>query len=190
MLLPIIAYGDPLLKEQGSSISADYPNLDVLIRNMYETMYNSKGVGLAAHQVGLPIRLFVVDCSPFDEEEPGLSNFKKTFINAEILKEEGEEWLFNEGCLSIPDIREDVSRKPKISLRFFDEKFNEHTEVYEGLAARVIQHELDHTNGILFTDYLSSLRKTTLKRRLRDIMTGNISPGYRMRFPSIKKRKK
>ena len=187
MLLPIVAYGDPILKEHGCSINADYPNLDALISNMYETMYNSKGVGLAAHQVGLPIRLFIIDCSPFNEEEPALINFKKTFINAEILK---EEWLFNEGCLSIPDIREEVSRKPKISLRFFDEKFVEHTEVYEGISARVIQHELDHTNGILFTDYLSSLRKTTLKRRLRDIMTGNISPGYRMRFPKIKKGKK
>ncbi len=190
MLLPIVAYGDPILKEQGSSINPSYPNLDVLIENMYDTMYNSKGVGLAAHQVGLPIRLFIVDCSPFVEEEPTLSNFKKTFINAQILKEEGEEWMFNEGCLSIPEIREDVSRKPKITLNYYDENFIEYTENFEGLAARVIQHELDHTNGILFTDYLSSLRKTTLKRKLRDIMNGNITPGYRMRFTNTKKRNK
>lgn len=190
MLLPIVAYGDPVLKQKGSLISASYPNLVVLIANMYETMYNSKGVGLAAHQVGLPIRLFIVDCSPFDEEDPTLSTFKKTFINAEILEEVGEEWMFNEGCLSIPEVREDVFRKPKITIQFFDENFIEYTETYEGLAARVIQHEFDHTNGILFTDYLSSLRKTTLKRKLRDIMNGNISPGYRMRFPGIKKKRK
>jgi len=138
----------------------------------------------------LSIRLFIVDCSSFEEEEPHLAGFKKTFINAEILEEEGEEWLFNEGCLSIPEVREEVARKPKITICYFDENFVEHTETYVGFAARVIQHEYDHTEGILFTDYLSSLRRTMIKRRLSDIMNGKINPGYRMRFYKAKKVKR
>jgi peptide deformylase len=187
MFLPIVAYGDPILKEVGEEISPDYPKLKELIENMYETMYTSHGVGLAAPQVGLAIRLFIIDCSPFEEDEPHLADFKKTFINAEIIEEEGEEWFFNEGCLSIPEVREEVSRKPKITIRYYDENFVEHTESYEGMAARVIQHEYDHIEGILFTEYLSPLRKRMIKRRLSDIMNGKVNPEYRMRFYKAKK---
>ena len=187
MFLPIVAYGDPVLKEVGEEVSPDYPLLKQLIENMYETMYTSHGVGLAAHQVGLAIRLFIVDCSPFKEEEPYLEDFKKTFINPEIIEQEGKEWFFNEGCLSIPEVREDVARKPKITIRYYDEDFVQHTESYEGIAARVIQHEFDHIEGILFTDYLSSLRKRMIKRKLTDIMNGKINPDYKMRFYKVKK---
>ena len=190
MFLPIVAYGDPILKEVGEEIGPDYPKLEELIENMYETMYASRGVGLAAPQIGLSIRLFIVDCSSFEEEEPHLAGFKKTFINAEILEEEGEEWLFSEGCLSIPEVREDIARKPKITICYFDENFVEHTETYEGFAARVIQHEYDHTEGVLFTEYLSPLRRRMIKRRLSDIMNGKIKPGYRMRFYKPKKVKR
>jgi len=187
MFLPIVAYGDPILKEVGDEISPGYPKLKELIENMYETMYTSHGVGLAAPQIGLAIRLFIIDLSPFEEEESHLAGFKKTFINAEIIEEVGEEWFFNEGCLSIPEVREDVARKPKITIRYYDEDFVEHTESYEGMAARVIQHEYDHIEGILFTEYLSPLRKRIIKRRLSDIMNGKIDPGYRMRFYKAKK---
>ena len=187
MFLPIVAYGDPILKEVGVEISPEYPRLQELIDNMYETMYTSHGVGLAAPQIGLSIRLFIIDCSPFEKDEPHLSDFHKTFINAEIIEEEGEEWYFNEGCLSIPEVREDVLRKPKITIRYYDEDFVEHTESYHGMAARVIQHEYDHIEGILFTEYLSSLRKRVIKRRLSDIMKGKINPEYRMRFYKAKK---
>ena len=190
MFLPIVAYGDPVLKQVAEDISSDHPNLKELLENMYETMYASHGVGLAAPQIGQSIRVFVIDCSPFEEEEPHLAGFKKTFINAEILEEEGEDWLFKEGCLSIPEVREEVSRAPKITIRYFDEDFMEHTETYEGLAARVIQHEYDHIEGVLFTDYLSPLRKRMIKRRLEDIRDGKISPEYRMRFYNPKKRKR
>ena len=187
MILPIVAYGDPVLKKVGAEIDFDYPSLDALIANMYETMYASRGVGLAARQIGLPIRLFIVDCSSFKDEEPDLADFKQTFINAEILEEDGDEWLFSEGCLSIPEVREEVARKPKITLRYCDEDFKVHTKSFEGFAARVIQHEFDHTEGVLFTDYLSSLRRTLLKRKLNNIKNGNISPEYRMRFYKPKK---
>ena len=187
MFLPIVAYGDPVLKEVGEEISPDYPKLKELIENMYETMYTSHGVGLAAPQIGLSIRIFIVDCSPFEEDEPQLADFQKTCINADIIEEEGEEWYFNEGCLSIPDVREEVSRKPKITIRYFDEDFVEHTDTYEGMAARVIQHEYDHIEGILFTEYLSPLRKRIIKRRLSDIMNGKVDPDYRMRFYKVKK---
>jgi len=190
MFLPIVAYGDPILKDVGEEIGPNYPNLKELIENMYETMYASRGVGLAAPQIGLSIRLFIVDCSSFEEEEPHLAGFKKTFINAEILEEEGEEWLFSEGCLSIPEVREEIARKPKITICYFDENFVEHTETYEGFAARVIQHEYDHTEGVLFTEYLSPLRRRMIKRRLSDIMNGKIKPGYRMRFYKAKKVKR
>ncbi len=190
MFLPIVAYGDPVLKEVADDISSDHPNLKELIENMYETMYASHGVGLAAPQIGKSIRVFVIDCSTFEEDEPELSGFKKTFINAEILEEEGDAWLFKEGCLSIPEVREEVSRHPKITIRYCDEDFVEHTESYEGLAARVIQHEYDHIEGVLFTDYLSPLRKRMIKRRLEDIRDGKIKSEYRMRFYKSKRRKR
>ena len=194
MILPIVAYGDAVLRKKAEDISKDYPKLDELLANMYETMYGAYGVGLAAPQIGLPIRLFLVDTEPFSEdkdftkeEQEQLKNFKRTFINAKILEETGDEWAFNEGCLSIPDVREDVFRKPKIKIEYQDENFNTHTEEFDGLIARVIQHEYDHIEGILFTEYLSPLRKRIIQRRLNDIMNGKISPEYRMRFYKAKK---
>ncbi|MCF1192152.1 peptide deformylase [Mangrovimonas sp. AS39] len=196
MVLPIVAYGDPVLKKVGEEISKDYPKLNELIDNMYETMDQAFGVGLAAPQIGLAIRLFVVDASPFaedeslsDDEQAYLKTFKKTFINAKILMEEGDEWAFNEGCLSIPDVREDVFRKPRITMEYQDENFESHTEVFEGLAARIIQHEYDHIDGILFTDKLSSLKKRLIKGKLSNISKGNIKVDYRMKFPNMKKRR-
>jgi len=185
MILPIIAYGDPVLKKKAADIEKDYTKLTELISNMFETMYNAKGVGLAAPQVGRSIRLFIVDTSPFgeDDENEELKNFKKVFINAKIIKEEGEEWLYNEGCLSIPKIREDVKRLPKIHIRYYDEHFKSYDEKYEGVIARVIQHEYDHIEGKLFTDKINPLRKRLLKRKLLDISKGNVNTDYKMKFP-------
>ncbi|TXN35096.1 peptide deformylase [Flagellimonas hymeniacidonis] len=194
MILPIVAYGEPVLRKVGKNITSDYPKLEELLANMWETMYNAHGVGLAAPQIGLPIRLFLVDTSPFSDDEDltseqqkALKDFKKVFINAKIEAETGDEWDFNEGCLSIPDIREDVKRKPEITITYLDENFKEHTETYDGLLARVIQHEYDHIEGVLFTDKLSSLKKRLLKSRLDKISKGKIDVDYRMRFPNIKK---
>ena len=195
MILPIYGYGEPVLRKVGLDISADYPNLQELILNMYDTMYNAYGVGLAAPQVGLAIRLFVIDTEPFSDsedltkvEQNQLKGFKQTFINAKIIKEEGEEWGFNEGCLSIPDVREDVYRKEKITIEYFDENFNKKTEVYDGLIARVIQHEYDHIEGILFTDKIAMLKKTLIKKKLQNIMDGKARPDYRMKFCNKKGR--
>ncbi|MBW1294889.1 peptide deformylase [Aquimarina litoralis] len=194
MILPIVAYGDPVLKKKAKEISKDYPKLSELLENMFETMYNAHGVGLAAPQIGLPIRLFLVDAEPFadddelsDEEKEVLTGFKKVFINATILEESGEEWAFTEGCLSIPEVREDVFRKETIKVNYFDENFVEHTETFSGLAARVIQHEYDHIEGILFTDKLSSLKKRLIKGKLTNISKGKINADYRMKFPLAKK---
>ncbi len=187
MILPIVAYGDPVLRKECEEIEQDYPDLDLLIEDMFETMYNAQGVGLAAPQIGKAIRLFIVDAEPFAEDEPGLENFKKVFINPIILEEKGEEWKFNEGCLSIPGIREDVSRKPEITIEYYDENWNLKEETYDGLAARIIQHEYDHIEGILFTDKISPLKRKLLKTKLNNIAKGNIKVGYRMRFPLVKK---
>ncbi|WBU89486.1 peptide deformylase [Cellulophaga omnivescoria] len=194
MILPITAYGDPVLRKKAKDINQDHPKLKELLENMWETMYNASGVGLAAPQIGLPLRIFLVDTTPFsddedlsEEEQKALNGFKKVFINAKITEESGEEWAFNEGCLSIPDIREDVSRKENIKITYLDENFNEHTEEYSGLLARVIQHEYDHIEGILFTDKLSSLKKRLLKSKLGNISKGKIRVEYRMRFPEMKK---
>jgi peptide deformylase len=195
MILPIYGYGEPVLRKVGVDISADYPNLKEIIQNMYETMYNAYGVGLAAPQVGMAIRLFVIDTEPFcdsenisNEEQEQLRLFKQTFINAKIINEEGEEWGFNEGCLSIPDVREDVYRKEKITIEYFDENFNKKSEVYDGLIARVIQHEYDHIEGILFTDKIAMLKKTLIKKKLQNIMDGKARPDYRMKFCNKKGR--
>lgn len=195
MILPIIGYGDPVLRKVGEEVSKDYPNLKEVIANMYETMYNAHGVGLAAPQVGLAIRMFIVDCEPFSdsddlskEEAALLKTFKKTFINPKILKEEGEEWGFNEGCLSIPDVREDVFRHEQITIEYYDENFNKHTDVYDGLIARVIQHEYDHIEGILFTDRISSLKKRLISKKLQNIMEGKARPDYKMKFAAKKGR--
>jgi peptide deformylase len=196
MILPVVAYGDPVLRKRAESITKDYPKLEMLIENMKETMYGAFGVGLAAPQIGLPIRLFLVDTEPFaedetftKEEQEELKGFKRTFINAEIIKEEGDEWAFNEGCLSIPDVREDVFRQPKVTIRYQDENFKTHTEVYDGLIARVVQHEYDHIEGVLFTDKLSSLKKRLIKGKLTNISKGKIQVDYRMRFPLMKKKR-
>jgi peptide deformylase len=158
-------------------------------------MYNAYGVGLAAPQVGLAIRLFIIDTEPFSdsddltpEEQEQLKGFKRTFINAKMLKEEGEEWGFNEGCLSIPDVREDVYRNERITIEYFDEDFNKRTEVFDGLIARVIQHEYDHIEGILFTDKISMLKKTLIKKKLQNIMEGKARPDYKMKFANKKGR--
>ncbi len=197
MILPIVAFGDPVLKKKGKIITKDYPELENLIANMYETMYNAYGVGLAAPQIGLAIRLFLVDTSPFAEEESfdedekaELKNFKQTFINAEILEEDGDEWVFNEGCLSIPRVREDVFRKPKITIKYQDENFKEHTKTFDGLIARVIQHEYDHIEGVLFTDKLSSFKRRLIKGKLQNISKGKIEVDYKMKFPQVKKNRK
>jgi peptide deformylase len=194
MILPIIAYGDPVLRKVCTNIDQKYEGLETIISNMWDTMYNANGVGLAAPQIGLPIRLFMVDTSPFAEDEDltkdeqeQLAGFKKVFINAKIVEETGKTWPFNEGCLSIPDIREDVSRKDTINIEYMDEQFNVHTHTYDGLLARVIQHEYDHIEGILFTDKVSSLKKRLLKGKLTNISKGKIDVDYKMRFPLLKK---
>jgi peptide deformylase len=195
MILSIVGYGDPVLRKKGIEIPQDYPELNQLVANMYETMYNAHGVGLAAPQVGLALRLFVIDTRPFsededlsNEEQAQLAGFKKTFINATILKEEGEEWGFNEGCLSIPEVREDVYRHERITIEYYDEDFNKHTDVYDGLIARVIQHEYDHIEGILFTDKISSLKKRLIQKKLQNIMEGKTRPDYKMKFVAKKGR--
>lgn len=187
MKLPIIAYGDPVLRQKTKEIDKDYPELDSLIENMFETMYAAYGVGIAAPQVGLPIRLFVIDGEPYAEDDPVMDGFKKVFINPEIIEETGTPWNYNEGCLSIPDIREDISRKEQITITYFDENWVEHEETYTGLAARIIQHEYDHIEGILFTDKLSPLKKALIKGRLDDISKGNIDIDYKMKFPKLKR---
>ena len=183
MILPITAYGHPTLKKVAQDIDKDYPNLDKLIDDMFETMYYSKGVGLAAPQIDQSIRLLVIDATPYSDDFPEAKNFKKVMINARIIEESGVEWAFNEGCLSVPDIREDVMRKPKIRIKYFDQDFNEFDEEYEGVAARIIQHEYDHLEGVLFVERLAPLKKMLLKRRLTDISKGNIKIDYRMKFP-------
>ena len=195
MIYPIVGYGDPVLRKMCTEISADYPDLKAVLANMYDTMYNAFGVGLAAPQVGMTIRVFIVDTSPFgeddeleEEERNELKNFKRTFINAKMLKEDGEEWGFNEGCLSIPEVREDVYRQEEITIEYYDEDFNKKTEVFNGLIARVIQHEYDHIEGVLFTDKISSLKKQLVKKKLQNIMEGKVRPDYRMKFIAKKGR--
>ena len=196
MILPIIAYGDPVLRKLGKSIDKDYPALESLLENMFETMYGAKGIGLAAPQIGLPIRIFIVDATPFKdaeelelEERNFLSTFKQVFINAQIIDETGDEWVFNEGCLSIPDVREDVFRNETIKIEYLDEKFKKHTKEFSGIAARIIQHEYDHIQGILFIDKLSSLKKRLIKGKLANISRGKVRIDYRMRFPDMKKKR-
>ena len=191
MILPIVVYGDPVLRKVANEISSDYPDLNKLIQDMYDTMYNARGVGIAAPQIGKAIRLFLVDTGPFadidEEEEPEftkeemeeLANFKRTFINARIIDEEGEEWKFNEGCLSIPKIREDVSRKSTITIEYQDELFKSHKETFGGIIARVIQHEYDHIEGKLFTDRISSIRRKLISGKLKDISNGKFSADYK-----------
>jgi peptide deformylase len=195
MILPIYGYGEPVLRKVSEEITKDYPNLKETIANMFETMYQAYGLGLAAPQVGMPIRLFVIDTEPLadsdevsKEEAEELKTFKQAFINAKIVKEEGDVWGFNEGCLSIPDVREDVFRHETITIEYYDEDFNKKTEVFSGLRARVIQHEYDHIEGILFTDHLSMLKKKIIGKKLMNIMEGKTKPDYRMKFVNKKGR--
>jgi len=190
MIYPIIAYGDPVLRKEARDIEQGEIDVKKLAADMYETMYAASGVGLAAPQIGMDIRLFVVDGTPINvgaetEEDihPSLIHFKKVFINAEIIEEDGDEWAYEEGCLSIPGVRADVYRPEFITIRYFDTDWVEHTEDYEGLAARIIQHEYDHIDGILFTDHLTSLKKQLLKKKLTNITKGDVDIEYRMKFP-------
>lgn len=195
MKLPIVAYGAPILRKKAEEIDEDYPDLKQLIDDMFETMYNARGVGLAAPQVGLPIRLFVVDGSPFGEDDedgsgdPTVKNFKKVFINPIMVQETGEKWSFNEGCLSIPDVSEDVLRHPNIIINYLDENFDEHEIELSGIAARIVQHEYDHIEGKLFVDKIGPLKKTLLKSKLDSISKGLISVSYKMSFPFEKKKR-
>ncbi len=192
MIYPIVAYGDPVLRKVTVDIDKSY-DVKKLSEDMFETMYNAKGVGLAAPQIGLNLRMFVVDGRPFNEGEdmeerdkdPSLIDFKKVFINAEILEEDGDDWGFEEGCLSIPDVREDIYRPEYLTIRYFDENWNEFTEEYEGLAARIIQHEYDHVDGILFTDHLNPVKKRMLKNKLAKITKGKVDVDYKMKFPKL-----
>jgi peptide deformylase len=195
MILPIVAYGDPLLKRESEDITQDYPALDQLIKDMYETMYHAKGVGLAAPQIGLNIRLFIVDGAPFadeegDEPDPkavGIESFKKVFINPVIEEESGELWAFQEGCLSIPRVRENVQRKSEVLISYYDEHWNLHKEQFSGYAARIIQHEFDHIEGVLFTDHLNPLKKKLIQKKLKQIADGTISTEYKMKFYKLKR---
>jgi peptide deformylase len=198
MILPIVAYGSVNLKKECEEIDEDYEGLNELIDSMFQTMYEANGVGLAAPQIDKLIRLFIVDASPFADEEleegqepdpkaAGLEDFKKVFINPIIEEEEGEEWGFNEGCLSIPLIREEVMRKPKIKISYYDENWEFHEDEFDGYAARIIQHEYDHVEGILFTDHLSPLKKRLLKKKLANISKGDVEIKYKMKFPLLKK---
>lgn len=196
MIYPIVAYGDPVLKKEAKEIPDDYPEVKKLVDDMFETMHNASGVGLAAPQIGKSLRLFVIDPSPFaespeleDEEREQLKGLKKAFINPIMVEETGEEWAFSEGCLSIPEVHEDIFRQPDITINYLDSEFNEHEESFKGLAARVIQHEFDHIEGVLFTDKLSSFKKKLIKGKLKNISKGRVDTGYRMRYPKAKKGK-
>lgn len=191
MILPIVAYGNPILRKVGKEITPDYPDLNKLIEDMWETMYSSRGVGLAAPQINKDIRLFIMDSVQIienleaDEKDdyPGDEGYKGVFINAKMNSLEGEEWSYNEGCLSIPKIREDILRKEVINITFLDDQFEAHTKTFSGVTARVILHEYDHVDGKLFIDYLKPLKKSLLKRKLADISKGKVSVDYRMSFP-------
>lgn len=187
MILPIVAYGEPVLRKKAEPIDPHYPELQTLIDNMWETMYRASGVGLAAPQIGKAIRLFVIDASPFAEDDPQLEGFKKVFINARILEETGQEWLFNEGCLSFPELREDIYRRSNIRMYYQDEHFNEYEQEFTGLAARIIQHEYDHIEGILMVDRISPLKKQLIKKKLSNISRGLVKAEYLMRFPQKKR---
>ena len=189
MIYPIVAYGDPVLRKECRDITKDEIDVKQLAEDMFETMYGAHGVGLAAPQIGKDIRMFVVDGAQMndnlDEDEevnPHLVGFKKVFINAEVLEEDGEEWAYEEGCLSIPDVRADVYRPERVKIKYYDTDWNEHIEVYEDMAARIIQHEYDHIEGVLFTDLVSPLKRQILKKRLTNITKGQVKVDYRMRF--------
>lgn len=202
MILPIVVYGDPVLRKVAEDIDKDYAGLDQLIKDMFETMYAASGVGLAAPQIGKAIRLFVIDTEPFvadeddedyeedeftPEERKQLKAFKKVFINARVIDEQGEPWKFREGCLSIPKIREEVLRKDTVTIEYYDQNFKKHTETYNGLIARVIQHEYDHIQGVLFTDKISPFIRKLISGKLTDISKGKVSADYKIKVYTPKK---
>lgn len=191
MILPIVAYGDPVLRATCEEIDQNYPELETLIANMFETMYEAQGVGLAAPQIGKSIRLFIVDATPFAEGEDGdpvCADFKRVFINPIIFEESGEEWGMEEGCLSIPGIREEVKRQGDLKIEYYDQNWDLYEESLTGFAARVVQHEYDHIEGVLFTDKISALRRQLIRSKLNDISKGKTDANYRMRFPKAKRR--
>jgi len=182
MILPIYAYGQPVLRKKALPIAKDYPDLPKLIEDMYETMYSAKGVGLAAPQIGKDIRLFVIDTVQLDKKNQTATGFKKVFINAELMDESGDPWMYEEGCLSIPDIHVEIERNPSIRIKYFDQDWNEHIEEYEKINARVIQHEYDHIEGILFIDRMKPLRRRLINGKLEKIKKGDVEVDHPMRF--------
>ena len=182
MILPIIAFGNPILRKRSVNITSDYKDLNLLINNMWETMYAAQGVGLAAPQINKNIRLFIIDTTPFLEDNSEMDPFKQVFINPNIISYNGDMIDFNEGCLSIPHIREDINRNSNIIIEYYDENFNFYKREFKGINSRVIQHEYDHIEGVLFIDKVSPLRKRMLKGKLKDIQLGNINVSYRMKF--------
>ncbi|MDD3772582.1 MAG: peptide deformylase [Weeksellaceae bacterium] len=190
MILPIRAYGDSVLRQKSIDIDKEYKNLNILINNMFDTMEGAYGVGLAAPQIGLAIRLFIIDLTPFTEDEKyadiqnELQSFRKVFINAKITEKKGDDWKFNEGCLSIPGIREDVNRPETIVIEYYDENWQFHKEEFSDIRARVIQHEYDHIEGVMFTDYLTPLKKKLIQNKLKNISKGKVKADYKMQFPN------
>lgn len=182
MIYPIVVYGSPMLRRVSKEIDRDHPDLQQLIADMFETMYVSDGIGLAAPQIGKSLRLFVIDGTAMAEDDPSLEGFKKAFINPEIIEETGEKWTYTEGCLSLPNIREDVIRNGQIRIKYFDEHFIEHDEVYDGIKARIMQHEYDHLEGILFTDKIAPLKRKMLKGKLNDIAKGKTNAAYKTKL--------
>jgi peptide deformylase len=182
MILPIFALGQPVLKKVATDITSEYTDLNILLDNMWETMYDASGVGLAAPQIGLGIRLFIVDTVQVMDDDRKDEGIKRVFINAQVIEESGEPWSYEEGCLSIPEIRGEVIRPAKVRIQYVDENFIAHDEIYEGINARVIQHEYDHLEGILFIEKLKPLKKKLIARKLNDIKEGKIRPDYKMKF--------
>lgn len=182
MILPIVAYGNSILKHQAEEISKDFPDLKQLVNDMFETMYHAQGCGLAAPQINKSIRLFVIDTDDFKEKYPEGAGVKKVFVNPQIIELSGAEWSFKEGCLSLPDMGEDVIRPSKVRIHYFDEDFVEHEDEFDGIVARVIQHEYDHLEGLVYVDRVSSMRKLLIKSKLRNIAEGLVNPEYRMIF--------
>jgi peptide deformylase len=186
MIYPIVVYGHAVLRKVAAEIDKDYPDLNQLIDDLFETMYHSEGLGLAAPQIGKSIRIFVIDGKPAAEDEPSLADFRKTFINPHITERSGELKLMTEGCLSIPNLREEVNREAHIRINYYDENWNYYNEVYDGYKARIIQHEYDHLDGIMFTDKVSPLRKRLLKSKLTAISKGRFEADYRTILPGQK----
>jgi len=186
MILPIYLYGQPILRKRTKDIAPDYPGLKTLLDNMFETMYKADGVGLAAPQIGLEDRILIIDLSPSAKDDPTLKDFKKIFINAHIIERDGEEVDVEEGCLSVPGVHEKVPRKNRIRIRYVDENFHPHDDVYEGFKARVIQHEYDHLEGVVFVDYVSGIRKQMIRSKLNKMLKGEVDCSYKVKPVSKK----